>query len=349
MPSTRRRLNLEDIAQKAGVSRSTVSRVINNDPNVHQQTRSHVLAIIERENYSPNLAARSMVTNRTQVIGVIIPHELHTVFIDPHYFPSLLQGVSIAVHRRDYAMLLYLRQTGEDQEIFFRKILGNGLMDGLIIASASLTGTLLSDLISRRVKFVMVEKPDQFEDQISYVTIDNIAASREVVQHLFDTGRRRIGIITGSLDNMDGRERLIGFREGLEQVGLQFDERLVVEGDFSRKTAYALAERLIIQNVDAIYACNDIMAQGAYEAIYERGLRIPEDIAVVGFDNLATATEIKPGLTTVHQPIEQKGEVATELLLDLIEAETAQPKEVVLPTQLIIRNSTLPRSMSMDL
>lgn len=344
MTTQRRRSNLEDIAQKAGVSRSTVSRVINNDPNVHQKTRAHVLSIIASENYSPNLAARSMVTNRTQVIGVVIPHELHTVFIDPHYFPSLLKGVATAVHRRDYAMLLYLRQTGEDQEIFFRRIVGNGLMDGLIIASASLSGTLLSDLVSRKTKFVMVERPDQFQDQVSYVTVDNVASSREVVHHLVGTGRKRIGIITGALDNMDGRERLIGYQQGLAEAGLELDYNLIVEGDFSRRTAYQLTSRLIDQDADAIYACNDIMAQGAYEALHEHGIRVPDDVAVVGFDDLPTATEIKPSLTTVNQPIEQKGEMATELLLDLIEGDKPDPRHVILPTRLVIRDSTLAKA-----
>ena len=147
-----KRPGLEDIARKAGVSRSTVSRVINNDPNVKHETREHVLRIIEEEHFNPNTVARIMVTGRSQVIGVVVPHEYHVFFNDPYYFPALLEGVSGAATARDFAMLLWVRQSGEDEGNFYRRLLQNGLMDGVLIASATVQTPLITYLIDMNTR-----------------------------------------------------------------------------------------------------------------------------------------------------------------------------------------------------
>lgn len=330
-------LSLDDIAAKAGVSRSTVSRVVNDHPNVSARTRARVLRVIDEEKYRPNAAARIMVTRRTKVIGVVIPHDLHVVFWDPYYYPALLQGVAAATSERDYAMLLWVRQSGEDEERFYRRILQHGLMDGLIVASARVNGTFIDRLLDMGVLFTMVERAPRHADRISYVTIDNIGAARQVVDHLAASGRRRIGLITGEIDNIDSIDRLEGYRSSLNRLGLPDD--LVVEGDFSRASAYQGTAVLLERGVDAIFASNDIMAQGVYERLHEMGLRIPEDVAVVGFDDLPTATHLKPLLTTVRQPVRDKGYLATELLLKLIEQGDAAPQHVILPAPLIVRES----------
>lgn len=332
-----RRSSLEDVARKAGVSRSTVSRVINNDPNVKAETREHVRKIIEQERYNPSAVARSMVTGRTQVIGVVFPHEYHIFFNDPYYFPALLQGVSSMATQRDYAMLLWVRQSGEDAGIFFRRILQNGLMDGVIIASDT-KNTLLTYLADIGVPLATVERPDHLEDRVSYVSIDNIAATRTAIEHLTSVGRRKIAMIAGATDNMDAEERLEGFRLAMTDAGLE--PNLIVYGNFQRRAAYEATKQLLDKDFDAIYAASDVMAQGAYEALYEAGMRIPDDVAVVGFDDLPTAEQLKPPLTTIRQPIHEKGSVATELLLDAIEGKTREAQHVVLPTTLIVRAST---------
>ncbi len=231
-----KRTSLEDVARKAGVSRSTVSRVVNNDPNVKMETREHVLKVIEEERFNPNTVARSMVTGRTQVIGVVVPHEYHVFFNDPFYFPALLEGVSGTATERDYAMLLWVRQSGEDEGIFYRRILQNGLMDGVIIASASTKNALTSYLLEMNLPLAMVERPSSHEDQVSYVTIDNHAATRMVVEHLLSTGRRRIALVAGAADNMDAQDRLESFRRVMDEAGLPSD--LVIPGDFQRRTAF---------------------------------------------------------------------------------------------------------------
>ncbi len=333
----RQSLSLDDIAAKAGVSRSTVSRVVNEHPNVSPQTRARVLRVIDEEKYRPNAAARIMVTRRTEVIGVVIPHDLQVVFWDPYYYPALLQGVSEATGERDYAMLLWVRQSGEDEERFYRRVLQHGLMDGLIVASARIHGTFIDRLLDIGVPFAMVERAPRHADRISYATIDNVEAARQIVDHLAAAGRRRIGLITGEIDNVDSIDRLEGYRASLQRLGLPDD--LVAEGDFSRKSAYAATSALLERGVDAIFASNDIMAQGVYDRLHEAGLRVPDDVAVVGFDDLPTATQLKPLLTTVRQPVRDKGYRATELLLRQIDQSDAAPQHIILPASLIIRES----------
>ena len=332
-----RRTSLEDVARKAGVSRSTVSRVINNDPNVKAETREHVLKVIEQERYNPNAVARSMVTGRTQVIGVVFPHEYHVFFNDPYYFPALLQGVSSMATQRDYALLLWVRQSGEDANIFYRRILQNGLMDGVIIASDS-QNSLANYLADMGVPLASVERPGSLQHSVNYVSIDNIAAARNVVEHLVSVGRRKIALIAGAMDNTDAQERLDGFRQAMSDAGLPSD--MVVYGEFQRRTAYEATKQLLDKDIDAIFASSDVMAQGAYEALEEAGLRVPDDVAVVGFDDLPTAEELSPPLTTVRQPISEKGSVATGLLLDAIEGIIHEPQHIILTTSLIIRASS---------
>lgn len=333
-----KRPSLEDIAQKAGVSRSTVSRVINNDPNVKMETREHVLKIIEEERYNPNTIARMMVTGRTQVIGVVVPHEYHVFFNDPYYFPALLEGVSATSVERDYAMLLWIRQSGEDEGIFYRRILQNGLMDGVILASAAINNTLIGYLLEMNIPLAMVERPGVHDSRVSYVTIDNVAAARNAVEHLISNGRRRIALMAGALDNMDAVERLEGYQQAMRDAGLPDD--LIAYGNFQRRSAYENTKQLLDQNVDAVFSCSDIMAQGVYEALREAGRKIPDDVAVVGFDDLPTATRLDPPLTTIRQPLRDKGAIATGLLLDAIEGKAHVAQHIVLPATLVIRQSS---------
>ena len=337
---TPRYANLEDIARKAGVSRSTVSRVINDEPYVSERTRTKVRAVIEAEGFSPNPAARMLVTQRTRVIGVVIPHTLLITFQDPFYYPTLLQGVSEVTNERDYATLLWWGQSYDDEDRFARRILQqNRLMDGLIVASATSDDPLIPRLVELGTPFVTVERPAHFEDRVSYVSVDNVQAAQNAVTHLVSLGRRRIGTITGALDNVDGQDRLAGYRNAIQNAGLPFDPALVAEGRFTYQSGAIAARKLIKAGVDAIFAANDISAQGAMEVLREAGLRIPQDVAVMGFDDLPNSMQAAPQLSTVRQPIQQKGVIATSLLLDLIEGKVEGPRQILLPTQLVIRQS----------
>lgn len=335
-------MNLEHIAQKAGVSRATVSRVINNEQYVSEKTREKVLRVIEEEGYVPNAAARALVKQQNQVIGIVVPDTLEDILINdnPYYYPLVLQGIANAAHAEDYATLLWMLHSTDDRERYYQRFLKNRLMDGLLIVASLISESfLIRQLQKNRMPFVIISQPPRGYDGISYVGIDNITAAQEAVRHLAQLGRRRIGTITGKLDNRDGKDRLVGYEQGMKLSGLPYSPQLVAEGRFSRQTGYLGMKQLLEQGVDAVFAASDVMAVGAYQAIQEAGLRIPDDIAVVGFDDLPLATQIKPALTTVHQPIAQKAAIATSTLIGLIEGRMHAPIQVSLPTQLVIRES----------
>lgn len=331
-------LNLVDIARQAGVSRSTVSRVINGEQYVSERTREKVMAVVNKVGYTPNPIARMLVKQSTRVIGIVIPHTLEVVFQDPHYFPILLQGVSEVVMERDYATLLWWGAQ-DDETRFYDRVLKNRLMDGLVIASASVSDPLIPRLVEAGTPFAVVERPAEFQDRINYVSVDNIHAAKTAVDHLIQLGYRRIGTITGTLNNPDGQDRLLGYKQALEQAGMAVDDRLIVAGAFNRRSGYDGVQTLLQRDVDAVFAASDIMARGAMDAIHEAGLRVPDDVAVVGFDDLPSAVEGSPKLTTVRQPVREKGVWATNMLIDQIEDKLAEPRQIILPTELIVRES----------
>jgi LacI family transcriptional regulator len=336
---SQRNLNLEEVGKQAGVSRSTVSRVINNDPNVSKRTRERVLKVIERVGYQPNFAARALVTQRTRVIGVIIPQTINIVFEDRYYFPTLLTGIATVVNQRDYTLVLWVEEDETDQERFYRNIVRSRLIDGLIIASLAIDNPFLQFLVEMQIPLVMIEKPEGAPDHVSYVTIDNVSASREITEHLIRLGRKRIGVVTGDLRNPDGIDRYQGYRDALSGSGFALQDELVYEGNFTFSAGYEGTRILLQLGVDAIVTGNDQSAFGAVEAVHDLGLRVPQDVAVVGFDDLPTAARSKPPLTTVQQPIRERGAAAAQLLLDQIEGHSSPPAHIVLPTRLIVRQS----------
>lgn len=335
-------MKLEDIAKKAGVSRSTVSRVINDQPYVGERTRQRVLRIIEQEQFQPDPAARALVTRRSEIIGVAIPQTDNVFFGDNSYFPMLLQGIAETTIKRDYAMLLWLGHSHEERTGFSERVSKNRQPDGLIIASVTDNDPLFNRLMHLKRLFVMVETPPHYPELINYVTIDNIRATEQVVEHLYGVGYRRIATVTGHLNIRDGADRLQGYKSGLEKVGLPFDPNLVYAGQFNRDWGYAGTKHLLPFRPDAIVCGGDTIAIGAIDAVHEAGLKVPDDVAIVGFDDLDVAIHSTPPLTTIRHSVQHVGEVAAQLLIDLIEEKVQAPHHIVLPTELVVRQSSDP-------
>ena len=331
-------LTLEEIAELTGVSRSTVSRVVNDQPNVRDQVRERVWQVIHETGYQPHAAARSLVTRRTHIIGTIIPEAVTKLFTDP-FFPLLLFGVTETCNAHKYHLMLSLFNGPADQEELYRRIVGGGNLDGVLVASAHLDDPLFPKLLQDGVPFVLVGRhPDE---RVNYIDVDNVGGARMAVEHLIRLGHTRIATITGPASMAHGEDRLVGYRQALEAHHLPVDEKLIVEGDYTEPSGSMGAQRLLPASPTAIFAASDMMAIGALKALREAGLRVPDDIALIGFDDLRIAAAIEPALTTVHQPIERLGSMAVDLLLDLIanSPNGQSPVRMILPTQLVVRAS----------
>ncbi len=332
-------MNLEDVAREAGVSRATVSRVLNNERSVSDKTRTHVLEVVERLNFSPNHAARTLVTQRSDIIGIVIPDYANVFFGDSSYFPMLLQGIVETTNALDYSILLSISKRNENRDHFAQRIIRNRMTDGLVIASIKNDDPLLERLIANTRCFVMVERPLRNSDRFSYVTSDNIQGGYIATQHLIKLGRRRIAHITGHVTIADAQDRLEGYKKALTEANIPFDADLVYEGEFSHHHGYEGAKSLMAHKPDAIFAASDTIALGAIQAIEEADLSVPRDIAIVGFDDLDEASKSKPQLSTIRQLVRQKGAAAANLLIDMIKGDSPEPRQIVLPTELVIRES----------
>ncbi|HUN08432.1 MAG TPA: LacI family DNA-binding transcriptional regulator [Aggregatilineales bacterium] len=332
-------MKLEDIAKKAKVSRSTASRVINNDRYVSADARQRVLKVIEQEQFEPNPAARTLVTRRSNIIGVAIPQTANVFFGDNSYYPMLLQGIAEAVNKSDHAMLLWLAESHEVRDVFAKRVVRHRQPDGLILTSVVDRDPLFEYMVKHNRSFVMVETPPAYADRVSYVTIDNVGAAAEATRHLIQIGRKRIAHITGQLTIQDGIDRLKGFRQTVAEAGLLYEE-LIKPGMFAAEFGYRLMQELIPLRPDAVFCGGDTAAIGAIRAIHEAGLRVPDDIAVVGFDDLDVATKITPALTTIRHRVMDIGSTAARLLIDLLDGRLEHPHHFVMPTELVIRGST---------
>ncbi|MAT97753.1 MAG: LacI family transcriptional regulator [Anaerolineaceae bacterium] len=334
------KLTLEKIGELAGVSRATVSRVINNHPNIREEVRQRVLAVIATTGYQPNQAARSLASNRTGLLGLVVPRVMQTLFTDL-YYPRLLEGVSQACNESNYTLTLFIFHTEAEEQQLAAQIMRQGFLDGVIIAGLHLDGSLNQLLHSGKPVLVIGEPLDY--PQASFVDVDNRAGAYTAVSHLISLGHRRIATITGRLDMAAGQQRRQGYLDALQEYNLPIDEALIVAGDFEQEKAYRATLDMLPQNPDAIFVASDSMALSTLQALADAGLQVPEDVAVVGFDDLTLADTavpfILPPLTTIRQPIRRMGVLTVETLLDIIKHPQAPPRRVILPTELIVRQS----------
>jgi LacI family transcriptional regulator len=329
-------LTLEDIARKCGVSRSTVSRVINQEANVSPDTRQRVMDVIQQINFQPNLAARGLAAGKTRVLGVVIPMGVTAIFTDP-FFPLLIQGVSITCNASDYSVMLWLDDP-EYERRTVRQILYNGLVDGVIVASNMMDDPIVLALGEGKLPYVMVGRSPS-NKKVNFIDVDNYGGARKAVQHLLGLGRRRIAHIAGPHNLIAGLDRYQGYLSALYEGGIFPDPALLVEGDFTDLSGYAAVQRLLPYYPDAFFVASDAMANGALRALIEAGLHVPQDVSLVGFDDIPISSRTIPPLTTVHQPIQRVGSLAAQTLIEVIEHPENQPRQVVLPTELIVRGT----------
>jgi DNA-binding LacI/PurR family transcriptional regulator len=325
---------LDELAALTGVSRATVSRVINGG-RVAPATRERVLEVIDKVDYRPNLAARSLASGRTGVVGLVMHAPASVLFSDP-YFSMVLAGITETLADEATGVMLWLSHGSREETL--ERILSTHFVDGIIATDTVLIDPLVDGLLASGLPIVLIGHRRQ-DEAANYVDIENVVATESVIDHLVGQGRRRIGHITGTRGTVSGEDRLVGYHRALQRLGVA--DRFVVDGDYTAEGGHVAAHQLLEQGVDAIFAASDALARGAYRAIGERGLRIPHDVAVAGFDDVAFAAELDPPLTTVRQNVRHQGEVAARTLLRVLEDPSSAPKRVILPTELVIRQSTL--------
>jgi DNA-binding LacI/PurR family transcriptional regulator len=326
---------LDDLAALSGVSRATVSRVINGG-RVSEATRQRVMDVLEQTGYRPNIVARTLVSGRSGVIGAVMHIDPHLLFQDA-YFSQLLQGVSDFLAERGLGMMLWLGNRTKEE--ILDHVLGMNFLDGVIVSAYSLEDPIVDGLLASSMPTVLIGHR-RADRTASYVDIDNEQAADAITTHLISLGRTRVGHITGRRGTVAGEDRVAGYQQALRRNGIRPDG-LMVDGDFNRPSGVAGAAELLDRHVDAIFCANDATAAGALETIRARGLRVPEDVALAGFDDLDFAAQLDPPLTTVRQGVRQQGVEAARALLQLLGDAGRSPRRVLLPTELVIRHSTV--------
>ncbi|WP_328462781.1 LacI family transcriptional regulator [Actinoplanes sp. NBC_00393] len=335
--TTRERPTLEAVARRAGVSRATVSRVVNGSTTVAATIREAVNRAVEELGYVPNQAARSLVTQRTDSIALILPETANRVFSDDLFFPAIIRGVGMELEAADKQLVLMMTGSEAGHHRVERYAVA-GHVDGVMFASIHGADPLPGLLARRGIPVVCSGRPMTADPPVPYVDVDHAGGVAAAVHHLVTGGRRRIATIAGPQDMVAGVERLTGYHNALRAAGLP---ELVAQGDFTRESGIAAMRDLLDRDptLDAVFAASDLMAHGALQTLRESGRRVPDDVAVIGFDDFEISRYSDPPLTTVRQPISDAGRTMARQMLRLIAGDPDVPASVVLPTELVIRAS----------
>jgi len=328
-------VTIGEIAKIAGVSKTTVSRVLNNKPDVDPGTRERIMNLIAEYDYQPNAFAKAITLQKSQHIGLLIPHKAGYVFSNPFY-TEVMHGVSTEVDQQDYYLLVCYAHEANYLDIYKQK-----RVDGFVLLSpGSYHKTIIETLNREQVPFVSTAMISN-GDHLTYVDVDNFHGARLVMDHLISLGHKHIAYI-GKPSLKSSQDRLNGYRAALDEYGFAIDENLILISDTSSvESGHDCTLKLLNQEQtpSAIFLANDVMAIGAIQAIQQTGRRVPEDISVVGFDDIPLARYVTPPLTTVRQPAFEKGVHAARMLIEALESEIA-PESLILDVELILRSST---------
>jgi len=318
------KVTLDDVARLSGVSRSAASRALNNRPGVRSDVRERVNRIADHLGFRPNRAAKNLASGTSSVIGFVIPSD--DLRVDP-YGAAMTHAVGRAAAERDLGMMLHLAADEPGQTV--HHILRDGLIDGLVISSVAVGGWV-DELFDSTLPTVLLGTHPTRDDVLS-VDVENVESAVTAVTHLFEEGCGRVGCIAGPLDRADARARLEGYRLAHERAGRPLDENLIVKGDFSRLSGTAAAPELFAKGVDGIFASNDEMAAGAIWTATRAGIRVPDDVAVVGFDGTAIDEFIEPTVSSVAQPFDKLASTAVDLWSALVRGEADLSSVLVVP------------------
>jgi len=327
-------ITIKDIAKICGVSYTTVSRALNNDKEINQDTRKKIMKIAQSLDYIPNAIARGLVKNKTNMVGLLIPD------ITTPYWPEVAKGVEDFANEQGYQVFLCNTDWSEAKEILYKETLLEKRVDGLIVGPVSERTSHL--FIEKETPIVFLESRLDNE-QSSFIAINNVEGGIEATKHLLDLGHKQIACIVGKEDIVTHKQRLMGYKEALGLYNIEVDNKLItMSRNNTIEAGYDAVARLLKNNVHftAIFALNDILALGAIKAFEDFSLSIPEDISIIGYDDIMFAAFPKINLTTVRQPKYDMGRLASEILIEKIRSKnTMQPRQIILSPSLVIRNT----------
>lgn len=330
-----------DIAERAGVSYSTVSRTLSGFEFVKESTREKVLIAVQELGYVPNQQARSLAGGRSNLIGVLVP----TLTND--YIAQIVHGIDDELTKSDFNIILYTTNRHRGKEAIYVATIMNGAADALLLVAPTISDPYLEALREQSFPYVLIDQADQAEQSMA-VNTTNQKGAYEATQYLIKLGHRRIGFLAGLPQLNSATERLIGYQMALSDYGIRFLPAYIAQGNFTFNDGYKGVHQILAlpEPPTAIFAANDISALGAMEAIREMDLRIPEDISLVGFDDIPQAALTYPKLTTIRQPLHQMGNEAAKLLLKHLEHPSSETRRILLDTELVIRDSCCPLYIS---
>ena len=333
------KINIKDVAKKAGVSTATVSRALSDFPGIRDKTRKKVLKAVSELNYEINAVARNLRQKKTNSIGIIVGNVLS------QFYSVIAKSVEDTANKFNYNTILCNGDENPEKELNYLKVLMSNRVDGIILTPTGKNSKYVQHLINSRTKVVLLDRLIEGVD-CDAVLVDNANGAYQAVKHLIDQGYKKIGIVNGYLDRTTGAERLKGYLQAIEEAGIAKDDNLIKIGNFKKESGWKLTKELLEQSnkPDAIFTTNIDMSMGALIAIKEMGLNIPNDIGIICFDDSDWALILEPPITVIRQPVYQLGSTAAELLIKEIEDKEKEldhkPTILTLSTELIIRNST---------
>ncbi|MGX1981564.1 LacI family transcriptional regulator [Thermolongibacillus altinsuensis] len=329
---------IKDIAKVAGVSVTTVSRALNGYPDVSEKTRQKIIEIAKQLNYSPNTLARSLVMNKSKTIGLLVSGMNHSAIKDNFTF-EVLTGINDYIAKTDYDLILFSTNSTKQREKTYSQLCRERRVDGVILQGIKTDDPYLTEVVESDIPCVLIDIPIQ-SDKVGYVTTDNVLGAKKAVQHLIELGHENIAMMNGHDYAFVSKQRLEGFRQAMEEANVAINDDWIVNGEFSEEVAEKKALELFSKHreITAIFCASDLMALGVVKALKQMGLSVPDDVSVVGYDDILLASYVSPSLTTIAQNRFQMGYEAASMLVEMLEGKEA--KVVMLRTQLIVREST---------
>lgn len=337
-PGTRRP-TINDIATKVGLSKASVSRALNGKQDVDPETRKRIFKIATQMGYVPSATARALSNGRSNCLGLLVPS------LTWPWILEVLRGVAEEIERSGYSLMLYTTANGEDSErAFMSQVVPAGAVDGLALVIPPGMFEYIGELAKRGMPVVVIDDRGH-HPEFPTVATTNLEGGRSATQHLIDLGRRRIAMLNGQLEFGCNRDRLEGYKSALQDAGIGFESRHTMTGYFTEESGASGIARVLDADpkVDAVFAANDLMAFGAMRAIRNAGRRIPDDVAVVGFDDIPASAITHPPLTTVHQPLYEMGRKAAGMVMAAVRGDRIEGR-IELPTSLVVRASTVSES-----